>query len=137
MVLAAIIAKFDFSHGANLPLRAVGIDLREAFATLRGPGGFQPHESLTRRGLIPADHLALYKRASDLAAFIGSLIITSAIANTAAHQLRSPSTGRDPLVRTQRADLIHRARDHVSGDGCCFLVAFPGPHPWTASAASI
>jgi hypothetical protein len=138
MVLAAIIAKFDFCHAANVPLRRAGIDVRHAFEVLRSPGGFQAGESVIRRGQLPPDRLALHTRASEMAAFIGSWIITSTIANAAVYQLDLPrESGSDVSIRKQWAELIRHARSHVNSDGCCFLLSFPGPHPWTAAAASI
>jgi hypothetical protein len=137
-LLAAILAKFEFEHATNVPFWDAGIDPREAFEALKAPDGFVAHESLIRRGMIPRERAPLYQLASEMAEFIGSWIITSAIAKAAALRLlRQADESNKACIRSQWADLIRRAREHVSGDGCCFLISFPGPHPWTAWAAPI
>ncbi|HEV8378026.1 MAG TPA: hypothetical protein VGP99_04190 [Tepidisphaeraceae bacterium] len=137
-ILAAIIGKYDFSHDANIPLWEFGIEPRHAYERLSHPGSFEPHEFLICRGQIPPTHLPLYTLASQRAAFVGTWIITSTIAQFAAQQLNYHCTDHDnSSIRNHWATLIRHARQHASGDHCCYLLSFPGPHPWTAAAAPI
>ena len=138
VVLAEIIAQFDYLHGANLPLRDAGIDLRQVCETLRRPDGFVGGEALIRRGTIPPERQALYQRACEKAAFVGTWLVRDFHVAAAAKDLGllGEFGSRADALLEQWDEEVTFARDQVTGAGCVFLCAFPGPRPWLPSACA-
>jgi hypothetical protein len=139
VLLAEVAAKFDYRHGANAPLQQTGRDMRSLCAALAAPDGFVAGDALIERGTIPPARRALYERACEKAAFVGTWLVRDLHAAAAAEEL-----GTLAELASDGAGLLRRwdeevafARDHVSRGGCVWLVSFPGPRPWAASACRL
>ena len=136
MLLAEIMAQFDYMHAVNLPLRQLGIDVQKVCEALQGPEGFVAGEALIRRGTVPSAQEPLYHKACEKAAFVGAWLVRDLHVAAAAKDLGllgEFGSRADALLEEWDKEVAF-ARDHVSGAGCVFLCAFPGPRPWLASA---
>jgi hypothetical protein len=136
VLLAELCAQFEYTHAMNRPLRMEGRDVRAACAALAGPGGFVADEALVARGTVPQARRALYERACERAAYVGTWLVRDVHVAAAAADLRIPEdSGANAGDLLQRwAAEVAFAREQVSGGGCVWLTAFPGPRPWTPSA---
>lgn len=136
VLLAEIIAKFDYEHAANIPIHEKGLDVREVCRALGSPDGFVPGDVLRDRGTVPAAKQRLYERACEKAAFVGTWLVRDVhIAAGAAEMgmpLATPDVFENLLGRWE--DEVTDAQDHVAEGGYVFLCSFPGPRPWTPSA---
>lgn len=136
ILLTEIIAKFDYTHGTNLPLHRPGLEMRELCEALTEPQGFVSGEKLIARGTIAQTKRPLYELACEKAAFVGTWLVRDIHLAAAAEELGIyRNLGMDVSDLLQRWEKeVKFAQDHVSGGGCVFLCAFPGPRPWTPSA---
>jgi hypothetical protein len=139
VLLAEVAAMFDHRHAANVPLRGTGRDMQGISAALSVPDGFLAGEKLIERGTIPPAKRALYERACDKAAFVGTWLVRDFHVAAAAEELGAlDQLGPDGAGLLGRwNEEVEFARDHVSGSGCVWLTSFPGPRPWAASACRL
>ena len=85
-LIRAVISRYNFQNLVVEILRRHKIDARVAAESLRDPSGFKSEDSLRARGTIPPASQELYHRSNALAAFVGSWLITRAIAMAAANR---------------------------------------------------
>jgi hypothetical protein len=87
-------------------------------------------------GTVPEPKRPLYELACQKAMFVGTWLARDIHAAAAAGELGiAGQNGMDvtDLLRCWEGEIAF-AQKHVSGRGCVFLCAFPGPRPWTPSA---
>jgi len=137
ILLAEVIAMFDFKHGTNLPLEEQGLDPREVYAALVAPDGFAAERGLVARGIIPPDKQALYEAACSKAAYTGAWLLRD-IHVAAARLDNDVQLAEEECVsgnaRWQRE--IEFVTNQLHEGGCVPFVAFPGPRPWLPSACA-
>jgi hypothetical protein len=134
-LIRAVISRYNFENLVVEILRRNKIDPRVAAESLRDSSGFRSGDSLRARGTIPPASQELYRRSNALAAFVGSWLITRAIAMSAANRA---GQNADALTACDNWEyVVAEAKAHVEREGCKFLVSFPGPRPWSARAAKM
>ena len=115
------------------------MDMRDVCQALTAPNGFIAGEKLTASGTTPEPKRPLYELACQKAMFVGTWLVRDIHVPAAADDLGIASAnGMDvaDLLRRWEGEVVY-AQKHVSGGGCVFLCAFPGPRPWTPSACQL
>jgi|SRR6185437_6074206 len=87
ILLAEIMAKFDFKHGTNFPLWEKSLNVPEICESLMIASGFSAGPALCARGTIPENKRALYDCACEKAAFVGTWLVRDIHLAAAADEL--------------------------------------------------
>jgi hypothetical protein len=130
------LSAFNYTHGVNQPLKDVGLDVPRV-CDLLWRDGFQPEDSLNRRGTIPEMNRPLYDLACEKAQAVASWLVCRIHVLAAAVELRWNSGDFDPPAASlEWEQMVARSRERLrAAMGTCWCC--PGPRPWAPSACRL